>query len=383
MAPLLRIGSRSLPGAGRGAVRDDSQAAARDHSRGTGVRAGRDSGRGARSLVAALALAVPLATGCSSVPVTGRAASPAPSAQHPSEQKGAATSSPVLRQTPDQIARTSASIRQLDDLPMYEMTFDGGYDAEAPLTEDELARKADGWACSLFLRGTEFGRNFDWDPNPAIVVRADPPDGYASLSIADASYLLGSSAAPDLSDPVQRRRLGHAVLAPFDGMNEKGLAVGLATTPTAELPAPMPDRPTLGSVRIMRVLLDRAATVKEAVALMRTYNVDFTGGPQVHYLIVDKSGDSAVVEYGKGRMNVVEDRVLTNWSVVSGTPDDRHTRLTRTIDSKTDGLELLKSVAQGHTRWSVVYDLAAGTARLVTAKRWGKVHTLSLARPQE
>ncbi|MFD1930497.1 MULTISPECIES: linear amide C-N hydrolase [Nonomuraea] len=339
--------------------------------------------RALRRALAALALAVPLVAACSGgqEPAAQDPAARADTETAPAEPVQAA-SRPVLRQTADEVARTSAGIRQLDDLPMYEMTFYGGYDAEAPLTEDELARKAEGWACSLYHRGTEFGRNFDWDPDPAIVVRADPPDGYASLSVVDAVYLLGKTGPANLSDPGQRRRLGHAVLAPFDGMNEKGLAVGMASTPNADLPAPMKGKPTLSSVRIMRVLLDRAATVDEAVALMRGYNIDFSGGPQVHYLIADRSGASAVVEFGKGRMNVSKDRVLTNWSVVSGTPDDRYKILSRTIDSPADGLDLLKSVAQSHTRWSVVYDLKAGTARLVTAKRWGKVHTLSIARPQ-
>ncbi|MFE3453546.1 linear amide C-N hydrolase [Nonomuraea sp. NPDC059194] len=328
--------------------------------------------RALRGALAALALAVPLATACSATPdvVT------------PAFDVTAPVRSGVLRQTADEIARTSASIRRLDDLPLYEMTFHGGYDIEAPLTKDELARKDEGWACSLFHRGTEFGRNFDWYPNPAIVVRSDPPDGYASLSVVDAYYLLGKRDPADLADPAQRRRLAHAVLAPFDGMNEKGLAVGMASTPDADLPVPDPAKPTLNDVRIMRVLLDRAATVDEALTLMRAYNIDFSDGPQVHYLIADRSGATAVVEYGKGRMNVVKDRVLTNWSVVSGTPDERHRRLTATVDTKTDGLDLLRSVAQGHTRWSVVYDLKAGTARLVTAKRWDRVHTLSIARPQ-
>ncbi|MEV2270298.1 linear amide C-N hydrolase [Nonomuraea africana] len=332
--------------------------------------------RKAISLLAVLALAVPLATACSG---GGAAGQDAPR-REPAGQAAQEAAAParILRQTAGEVARTSASIRRLDDLPMYEMTYHGGYDIDAPLTEAELRRKADGWACSLFHRGAEFGRNFDWDDNPAIVVHADPPDGYASLSVVDAYYLLGKAAPADLGDPVERRRLGHAVLAPFDGMNEKGLAVGLAATPTAELPAAMPGRPTVSSVRIIRVLLDRAATVKEALALMRTYNVDFSGGPQVHYLLADKSGASAVVEYGEGRMHVRDDRVLTNWSVVSGTPDDRHRRLTATVGSKADGLELLKSVAQGHTRWSIVYDLAKGTARLVTAKRWDRVHRLTL-----
>ncbi|WP_084958280.1 linear amide C-N hydrolase [Thermoactinospora rubra] len=297
----------------------------------------------------------------------------------------AATPRGVLRQSAQDVARTVATLRQVDDLPLYEMTYHGGYDAEAPLTEEELARGSEGWACSLFLRGTEFGRNFDWDPNPAMVVRADPPAGHASLSVADVSYLLGRPGPPDLRDPRDRRRLAHAVLAPFDGMNEKGLAVGLAATPDAEPPAD-DGRVTVGSVRIIRLLLDRAATVTEALELMKRYRIDFTGGPQVHYLIGDRTGRAAVVEYGQGRMNVIDDRVLTNIAMTGTSRQDRladarYRMLAEGLPTRATSLELLRRVAQGHTRWSVVYDLAAGTARLVTNKRWDTVHTFAISSP--
>ncbi|WP_171075058.1 hypothetical protein [Nonomuraea basaltis] len=35
--------------------------------------------------------------------------------------------------------------------------------------------------------------------------------------------------------------------------------------------------------------------------------------------------------------------------------------------------------AAPHARWSVVYDLTAGTARLVTGQRWDRVHTIRLS----
>ncbi|MEW9551904.1 linear amide C-N hydrolase [Nonomuraea sp. NPDC050783] len=304
----------------------------------------------------------------------------APSA--PSPAPSPAGSQGVLRQTEDQIARTAAGLRLLDDLPLYEMTYHGGYDAEAPLTEAELARKGDGWACSLFHRAGEFGRNFDWDPNPAMVVHARPPDGYASLSLADVSYLFPPGARPDLSAAQDRRRLAHAVLTPFDGMNEKGLAVGLAQAPDARLPAPAPGRRTVGGVRIIRLMLDRAATVPEAIALMRRYDLDFTGGPQLHYLIADRSGRSAVVEYGDGRMNVIDDRYLTNITM-SGADRaaklaDRRYRLLAE-GGGTDAMELLRRVAQHHTRWSVVYDLESLTAEIVTGQRWSRVHEVRLS----
>lgn len=294
-----------------------------------------------------------------------------------------------LRQSATDIARTIGSLRRIDDLPLYEMTFHGSYDRETPFGEEELAGRADGWACSLFALGGDrplFGRNFDWDPNPALIVHADPPDGYASVSVVDLFHLLGDSAPPDLSAASDRRRLAHAVLAPFDGVNEKGLAIGMATAPEGGLPAPSPGRPDIGSVRVIRMMLDRAATVAEAVAIMRRYDVDFTLGPQVHYLIADSAGDSAVVEYAGGEFNVIDDRMLTNFTM-TGTSDAQRRADTRygaladglpAVRDWRDAMGLLRRVAQPHTRWSVVYELGGATARVVTGRRWERVHTISL-----
>ncbi|MEU8357186.1 linear amide C-N hydrolase [Nonomuraea sp. NPDC048882] len=307
----------------------------------------------------------------------------APAAAPPPASSSPSASPPgLLRQTEDQIARTSASLRRLDDMPLYEMTYHGSYNAEAPLTDEELARRGDGWACSLFHRPGEFGRNFDWDPNPAMVIHSDPPDGYASLSVADVSYLFPPGAKPDLNTAQDRRRLAHAVLTPFDGMNEKGLAVGLAQAPDAELPARTPGRAVVSGVRIIRLMLDRAATVPEAIELMRRYDLDFTGGPQLHYLIADREGRSAVVEYADGRMNVIDDRYLTN---ITMTGADRDTKLTdrryRLLaeGAGTDAMKLLERVAQYHTRWSIVYDQESLTAEIVTAQRWKRVRDLRLS----
>ena len=54
-------------------------------------------------------------------------------------------------------------------------------------------------------------------------------------------------------------------------------------------PAPSdPRKPTIGSLRIIRVLLDRARTTQEALDLIAGYNIDFSGGPPIHYLIADR-----------------------------------------------------------------------------------------------
>ncbi|MBB5081858.1 carcinine hydrolase/isopenicillin-N N-acyltransferase family protein [Nonomuraea endophytica] len=328
-----------------------------------------------RTPALAVLSALTLATAAACAPPE---APPAPSAAAPS----AAAHTGILQQTEDEIARTTTSLRRLDDMPLYEMTYHGGYNAEAPLTEAELAKTGDGWACSLFHRPGTFGRNFDWDPNPAMVVHADPPDGYASISLVDVSYVFPPAARPDLKAAQDRRRLAHAVLLPFDGMNEKGLAVGLAQAPHADLPARTPGRTVVSGTRIIRLMLDRAANVSEAVDLMRRYDLDFSGGPQLHYLIADRAGKSVVVEFAEGRMNVIDERYLTN---ITMTGADRNTKLADrryrllTEGDGTEPMQLLKRVAQTHTRWSIVYDQENLTAKIVTAQRWDRVRDLSLS----
>ncbi|MGK5740858.1 linear amide C-N hydrolase [Micromonospora sp. URMC 103] len=280
------------------------------------------------------------------------------------------------RQDAAQVRQTLASLRRVDDLPLYEMTYVGRYDA----TVGTDASPASPFGCSLFVAAGDrhrplFARNFDWDANPAMVLRTDPPQGYASISLVDLSYLgVGD-------DPAGDQRLLNAPLLPFDGMNERGLAVGLAADDGARA-EPRPGRPTVGSVRILRLVLDRAATVDEAVAVFTAHNLDFSGGPALHYLVADATGASAVVEFVDGEMRV--ERGRGSWQALTNVPvagiaesrrrEDRRYDLIARAMTETGGVldaaaahRVLTAVRQAHTRWSVTYGLRSGEVRLVTA----------------
>ncbi|WP_446215410.1 linear amide C-N hydrolase [Micromonospora sp. IBHARD004] len=295
----------------------------------------------------------------------------------PAPPPAAAGTPTASRQDPGQVERTLASLRKVDDLPLYEMTYAGDYDPTVGMSAPSTASPL---GCSLFAalgdRGRPlFARNFDWEPNPALVLRTDPPDGYASISLVDISYLgVGS-------DPAGDRRLLNAPLLPFDGMNERGLAVGLAADDRA-IARPVPGRPTVGSVRILRLVLDNAATVDEAIGVFDRYNLDFAGGPPLHYLLADATGASAVVEFVDGAMRAHRGRgawqALTNVPVVGVSEqvlrqDHRYGVIAAALDRTggvADGpaaLKILDVVRQPHTRWSVTYALRAGEVRLVTA----------------
>ena len=302
--------------------------------------------------------------------------------QSPASPPAAAGMPTASRQDPGEAERTLASLRKVDDLPLYEMTYVGDYD---PTVGTSATPAASPFGCSLFAAlgdrtGPLFARNFDWDPNPALVLRTDPPDGYASVSLVDISYL---GVGPD---PAGDRRLLNAPLLPFDGMNERGLAVGLAADDRATA-RPVPGRPTVGSVRILRLVLDNAATVDEAIAVFERYNLDFDGGPPLHYLLADATGASAVIEFVDGTMRAQRGR--GRWQALTNVPavdvperqlrqDHRYGVIAEALDraggvvDAPAALAVLDSVRQPHTRWSVTYGLRTGEVRLVTATGGGE-----------
>lgn len=290
--------------------------------------------------------------------------------------------------------RSLATLRLVDPrLPLFSMTLYGPYD---PMRKVVTATPTEPWGCSLFLagkgpRGPLFGRNFDWRPNPALLLRTQPPRGPASISMVDISYLGidQSGARRLLTDRTLRRTLLQAVAMPFDGMNAHGLAVGMAAVPSAEPPR-LPGRPVVTSGRIQRLVLDQARTVDEAVEVFRRYTVSFSdGGTPLHYLLADARGRAAAVEFVDGHMQVLPDAgtwhdlvnfVLSGASETAKRADDRYRKIAdrlRATGGRLDpggAMDLLAAVAQHHTRWSAVYELRHGGVHVSLIRDYSRRH---------
>jgi hypothetical protein len=132
---------------------------------------------------------------------------------------------------------------------------------------------------------------------------------------------------------------------------------------------------------------------------MQGYNVDWGGGPPIHYLLTDASGASAVVEWIDGQAQVVRSerpwQVSTNF-LLSETPlEKRHAACWRyaALDdalsqsagalADTEALALLENVSQSGdfpTIWSVLYNLSSGQVQVVTNREYGQVHAFQLER---
>ena len=307
--------------------------------------------------------------------------------------------------TPDQAA-TLASLKKVDDYPLYTMHYAGASRVSRALEDSHSSQAAaagGGWACSLFAalgnpEGRLYGRNFDWRYSPALLLFTDRPDpgGYASVSMVDIAYLGFDDPSVDLTTlPLaERRALLEAPSWPADGMNEAGVAVGMAAVPQAD---ERHDRgkPTINSVEIIREILDHAGSTDEAITILSSYNIDWEGGPPLHYLVADRTGDAALVEYHAGKIIVLPNdgawHAATNFtrSAVAGNPAgqcsryDTITRLLTATSGRLDSdaaLNLLKTVSQTETltQWSVVYGISTGQVVVAMGRRYGRVHSFHL-----
>ena len=166
---------------------------------------------------------------------------------------------------------------------------------------------------------------------------------------------------------------------PFDGMNEKGVAMALLAVPEAQIKKDE-SKITLNTTAAIRLVLDKAATVEEAVELLSKYNIYFSGDIECHYLIADATSKSVIVEYWDGGLQVVKPnevyQIATNFIAYNGlnigegaSEFERYDIVKQTIEennkalTRQQTLDLLKEVGVYGTdgadklQWSVVYNI--------------------------
>ena len=159
------------------------------------------------------------------------------------------------------------------------------------------------FACTSFQvhnaegEGQLFGRNYDYFKNPTIVTTSRPKDGYASIAVSDMSHIgYGLDKLPE--SLLSKVNCLAAIYAPVDGMNEKGLCMSIMALPK-QAAQQETGKHKVGTTVIIRLILDRCASVQEALDLISTFDIrhDASVGSGYHYMIADATGDCAVVEF--------------------------------------------------------------------------------------
>lgn len=251
------------------------------------------------------------------------------------------------------------------------------------------------------------GRNYDFKlDTSAVLVYAEPENGYRSVSFAALNNLNA-----DIPDAGVKERLA-CLLSPFailDGMNEKGVSMAVLTL-DSEPTRQDNGRSDLPTALAIRLVLDRAATTEEAIALLSQYDMYATSGRDYHFYISDASGNGVAVEYdplSETREMVVTPMAgITNFygmyeelvepnqkNGVYGHGKERYLSIMNILEKNRDSVdqailwEALRSAAQlpnpedvtSNTQWSILYNNTDLSVQFVLRRNWEDVVEIFLS----
>jgi len=177
------------------------------------------------------------------------------------------------------------------------------------------------YGCAAFASATPdggylTGRNFDLYGSDVLCLYTHPHNGYASISTVSTDMLsVGKEYDHAVTSLYGRAALLAAPYMCVDGMNEKGLAASLLDTDHHGETHMDNDKPDIIVTMAVRMLLDRAATVDEAIELLERYDINTAHGWTQHIFISDVNGDAAVAEFYKREMKVLRYPVCTNFTM--------------------------------------------------------------------
>ncbi|MGM9735739.1 MAG: carcinine hydrolase/isopenicillin-N N-acyltransferase family protein [Candidatus Cryptobacteroides sp.] len=294
------------------------------------------------------------------------------------------------------------SLKMLED-GVYTFTFKGDYGFKEFLeqggakTDEEMGTYIAGFLSHGYMKMPEaesvayeagctsiqgkgvFARNFDFDEmgQNIVIVKTEPKDGYKSISTSTFAFL---GYGPEWH-PVAGMD-GFVALAstfvPLDGMNEKGVCIADLIELDGDTVAVDTEKPDLTIVGAIRLVLDYAASVDEAIELLGRYDIHPSIG-MAHHLAIADADNSVAVEWKGGEMHVTPAPVLTNHCIWESREHpmtgESHSRMERIGGLEpADAASALDAARQASydnfTLWSVVYDRDARRGTWYFRCRW-------------
>jgi choloylglycine hydrolase len=193
--------------------------------------------------------------------------------------------------------------------------------------------------------------------------------------VIDIAYLNLDRPDLDSTSLIQRIPLLFAPYYVMDGMNQYGVAVSDMAVDGVRAPHDG-SKPTILHSTAMRVILDEAKSVDDAIAILKEFNIRFCD-VTCHLMVADASGKSVIVEFIAGELRITRPdenwQVCTNHEVWGRSEADRDeicrryrsasaqlANLGESADAN-DMMKIMESVSsEPVTMWTSVYDLSAG-----------------------
>lgn len=254
-------------------------------------------------------------------------------------------------------------------------------------------------ACTTFFLNHHgelvFGRNYDWVSGSGMVNINLQGLAKTSFPMQEGKTISWVSRYGNITFNQYGKEF------PTGGMNEKGLVVELMWLDGTQYPSP-DSRPAISVLQWIQYQLDNCTTVEEVIATDKMLRIATVGTTPLHYLVADKQGDVATIEFLHGKMIIHKGKelrfpVLTNNSYqeslkhvqsISSIEENNRTynksslgRFARTCSmlqayqhNKSEltpveySFKILNEVAQGDfTKWSIVYNLTESRIYFATS----------------
>lgn len=272
-----------------------------------------------------------------------------------------------------------------------------------------------GFACSTFNAKNPqgdviFGRNFDYKAAPTVICWTAPENGYKSLSVIDSTFFLHGTKYLSLKKHSDSLRVMGAPYMAMDGINEMGLACGVLEIKSKATKQKTGKKPIITTVAL-RAVLDKCATVDEAIDLFASYDMHDSLFINYHYQLVDATGTSALIEYVDNKMHVIRQKkegdslILTNYFLTPGGDNhngrgyDRYERIEKKlilsdgILTEDEAMTLLSECVLNYTHpqlkhqvitlWSSVYNCSKKSMLMCAGMDYNKKYIFSLDKPGE
>ena len=186
--------------------------------------------------------------------------------------------------------------------------------------------------CSSFTATAEngdvlFARNYDFSKTNTMLVFTEANEGrHATISTVDLQFL-GVDVDQNMTSLMDKVICLAAPYAPLDGVNDAGVSCGIYMTyqggETTVATSQDTDKPDFTSTTLLRLILDYADSVEEAVEIASRYDLHDSANTSYHYMVADATGKSAILEW-------------TNDSAVDTTDNDGSQRTLKVVYNDQD-----------------------------------------------
>lgn len=146
-----------------------------------------------------------------------------------------------------------------------------------------------------------FARNYDFSKTNAMLVFTQANEGrHATISSVDLQFL-GVDVDQDMTGLMDKVICLAAPYAPLDGINDAGVSCGIYMTyqggDETVATNQNTDKPDFTSTTLLRLILDYADNVEEAVEIASSYDLHDSANTSYHYMVADATGKSAILEW--------------------------------------------------------------------------------------